>query len=142
MQKKDDVFHGLFKHMLQMQNVKDDDFFPNEIIERVADDFQIDYTVFHRQPSPEELDVITPKAFELLLFWVKSGEISLDFFEKFLAILVSYQDKLLTIVDDECIVSMVELIALVDYCDHIIYTTIELFIESPQVLMKSYESIH
>ena len=135
-----DVFWELFKNIVQNENVKNDDFFPNEIIQRVKS--PLSYNKYFRYPSTEELQVLTSEAFFLLLFWVKSGDITLDFFERFLSILITYQPKIKQPISDEAITSMVEMISLVEFKEHVIYTTIELYLESPSSLKCNDLSVH
>jgi len=131
----------LVKSMVHTQKIKHDDFFPNEVIQQANDFLQNDYQHYHRTASPEEDLVITPEAFFLLHFWLNSGEISLDFFERFLSILVSLSDKIKIPIDEESLPSLVEMISLVQYKDHAIYTALELYIEAPFSLRKPYEVI-
>jgi hypothetical protein len=133
---RDEVFLEIFKSIYHTQQVKNDDFFPNEIIDKVSSRFFVDYSIYNRIPSMEEEAVITPDAFNLLLFWVKNGDITLDFFERFLTILVSHIEKIFDPVDEDSLTSMVEMIALVDYPDHAIYTAIEIFIDAPETLNR------
>ena len=138
--RSDNVFWDLFKSMVHTYNIKNDDFFPNELIDQVQN--SNDYSVYSRQQSKEELSVLTPKAFDLLLFWVQNKEIEISFFERFMTILISYIGKIREPISEDYIVSIIEMISIVDFQDHIIFTTIDLYLEAPDVLFRQQEIIH
>lgn len=137
--KSENTVFGSFNTMINSYNVKNDNFFPNEIIEKVQE--QGDYSVSKRVASVDELSVITQTAFDLLIFWVKSGEITVDFFERFLTILLSYHSKIKDPITEEHIVTIIEMISIVEFHDHVIYTTLNLYTEVPQVLINHHEVI-
>jgi len=137
-----DVIMDFCDTMKDTPQQKSNDFFPKEIIQKVSGNLDIDYRTVFRQPSEEESELITDEAFQLLLFWVKKGDITPDFFERFLAILVSFADRIEEPIDENHLPSMIEIISLAQYTNQVIHTTIELFTLSPYILKKPYEIIH
>jgi len=132
----------LVKKMMHSEKVRPDDFFPNEMICEVEYFSQANYDVFYRQISNEETKVITEGAFHMLLFWLKNGEITIDIFERFLAILVFFSAQIFTPVDEESLPAMLEMMSLVDYKDHAICKTIQMYINSPDLLRKQMNLVH
>jgi hypothetical protein len=140
-QSKSTPLWDLVKSMIHTQKIQQDDFFSNEVVGKANDCHDIDYQSYIRLSSIEEKQTITPEAFSLMLFWLKNEEISLDFFERFMTILVSFADKMKVPIDEESLPCLVEMIGLVQYKDHAIYTALELYVESPFSLRKPYEVV-
>jgi len=128
--------------MKETPQKRSDSFFPNEIIEKVQRNTSLNFNTYFRQPTEHELFLLTEEAFELLLFWVNKGDVTIDFFERFMAILLSFEDRIDEPIDDTHLPSMLEMISLVDYVDQVIYTTIELYIISPSLLKRPFEVVH
>ena len=139
---KNDLYFDFFKSLIHSHQIKYDEFFSNEIIDKTKDYLETDYCVFYRQLSKEEQRLITTEAFQLLLFWVKTDEISIDFFERFLTILVSFDSRISFAIDVDTLPTIIEMISLVDYKDHVIYTTLEIYVNSPEILTKRFNIIH
>ena len=139
--KKDDFF-DFYKNLAHLTKVDSDGFFSNETVKKAKNLLQRDYEVFYRQISKEEELVITQDAFHLMLFWVKNNEISIDFFERFLSILVSFSQKIIIPIDENTLPAMIEIMGLVDYKDYAIYTTIKLYVQSPDLMRKQFQVIH
>jgi len=139
------IFDALMSFCETMKDIpyqKEHHHFPNEIIQKVSGNLNIDYNTIYRQLSPEEQRLITPEAYQLLLFWVKKGDVTPDFFERFLAILVTFAGRIDEPIDEYHMPSMMEIISLAEYSNQVIYTTIELFSISPNILRKPFEIIH
>ena len=133
---------NFFKSLMQSHQIQSDKFFSNDTINRVVPFSQDIDGIYLRIMSHEESRVITPEAFRLMLFWVNSDEISIDFFERFLSILVSFTEQIYYPIDEEALPPMIEMMSLVDFKDHVIYTTIEIYIESPDLLRKQFNIVH
>ena len=131
---KKDIYVDFLKNFMLNEIIRSDEFFPNSTVEKAHNYKYNDYQTMYRQISNDEEKVIEANAFNLLLFWVKSDHISKDFFENFLSILVSYSDKIIKKIDTDTLISMIEMISVVDFQEYIIYTAIELYIESPESL--------
>ena len=139
---KKELLVDFYKSMLHSEQIQSDDFFSNEIVHKAKNLSRDDYDVFCRQRSLDEAGVITSEAFNLLLFWIKTGEITIDFFERFMTILTSFSEYIFMAVDEESLPGMVEMMSLVDFKDYVIYTTIEIFIDSPDLLRRQFDLIH
>ena len=137
--KPDSAIWDVFDSMMHTLNIKHDNFFPNEIIEKV--NTKSNYSITHRVASKDELQVITQNAFDLLLFWIKDEQITVEFFERFMTILTSYQGKIHNPVSEDTIVGMIEMISISDFRDHVIYNTLDLFVHAPQILNQSFSEI-
>jgi hypothetical protein len=90
----------------------------------------------------DELRVITVEAFNLLIFWVNEGEIAIDFFERFMAILVQFKDKISCPLEPNALPGMIEMMSVVNFKDHAIYTTLEIYAQSPDFLRNQFSAIH
>ena len=139
---KKDLYTEFFKSYFDSQRVKNDNFFPNETINRVNDNLFYENTNYNRQITSDEERVITAEAFELFLYWVRNGEIEIEFFERFLTILVMFSEQIYIPIDQYVLPAMVEMISLIEFKDHIIYKTIEIYIESPELLRYNFNVIH
>jgi len=139
---KKEIYIDLARSFFDSLMVQDDNFFPNEIVEKVNENMPYNSINSHRILSPEEKKVITPEAFQLLLFWVHTREIKVDFLEKFMFILVSLIDKINLPLDASTLPSLLEVISVVDYKEHAIYTALEIYIDSPDLLKNKFNRIH
>ncbi len=139
---KKDIYVEFFKNILQSQKVQNDDFFPDEAIKKASEFTFSNYNSFNRIIGEDEKTVIEKEAFELLLFWLKNGFIEIEFFERFLSVLVAHEGRLKRKVDADIILSMIEMISVTDFQEHVIYTTINIFIETPEVFGKEINTIH
>jgi hypothetical protein len=90
----------------------------------------VDYLSGNRIMSSEEEKVLEIEAFELLLFWVCNNEISIDFFEKFLTILVCYENVINIPFNKEDIVSLVEMVSMVECEDYAVLPALEIYLNS------------
>ena len=95
-----------------------------------------DYRQYSRIMSTEEQQVITKNAFELLLFWVNSHEIDIDFFERFLSILLSYKNRLTYPIPEHDIISIIEMISMIEFRDYVIYPALEIYLTAPNNFME------
>jgi len=131
---------SFYKSIAHFDGIETDDFFSNDIVKKAKNFFTKDYEFFKRQISNEEKQVIRQDAFDLMLFWVNDEELSIDFFERFLAILVSFSNEITNPIDKDSLSGMIEMISIIDFKDHAIYTTIEIFINHP-FLMKGHINV-
>ena len=139
---KNNVYFDFIKSLVHTNQTKHDSFFSNETINKTKDYLHTNYDVIKRQISLEERRLITSEGFDLLLFWVNSGEITIDFFERFTTILVSFNKRIKQQIDVDSLPGMIEMMSLVEYKDHGIYTTIEIYINSPELLKRQFNTVH
>jgi hypothetical protein len=137
---KKDIYMDFYTNMLRGRSVQSDDFFSNETI--ALANAQSNLYDGHRMQSREEERVITDEAFHLLLFWVRSGELDPEVFERVMSILVTYSHKIKRPIDQYSIPGMIELMSLIDFKDHVIYSTIELYISAPDLLKNRFQQEH
>ena len=139
---KRDMFIELYKNFLQNINTNDDDFFSNEAIKKANDLVFLKNSRYKRVISKEEVMVITTDAFDLLLFWVQCGELDIEHFEKFISILVTFSRRIVVPLDKEIATAMIEMMKLIDFKEHVVQTTIELYIDSPDLLRYGFSAEH
>ena len=139
---KKDLHIEFYRNYIQNRKVNDDNFFANETIEKVQGYLYINCEDYHRFIGKEEAEVISLEAFELLLFWVQAGELEIEYFERFLSILVTFSERVVQPIDKDIAIAMIEMMKLVDFKEHVIYTTIELYLEAPDLLRYRFDAVH
>ena len=139
---KKEIYIDFYKNFMESLKVQSDNFFPNETIEMVQPLSNSDRNTYLRLQSEDECRVITREAFALLLFWVQNNEIEIEFFERFLSIAILFKEKIFLPISEDILPSMIEMMSVVGFKDHAIYTTIEIYIETPELLVKRFTTIH
>jgi len=139
---KHDLNSDFFRSLIYSHMIKHDNFFSDEIIDKTKDYMNTDYASLKRSLSTEEKELITEEAFQLLLYWVNTDEISIDFFERFLTILTTFDRKITLPVDVSILSPMIEMMSLIGYKDHAIYTAIDIYVNTPELLTKRFNIIH
>ena len=139
---KTELYNDFFRNLVLSQAIRNDDFFPNELIKRVNNQTETDYQSYQRQLSSDEESVITQEGFNILLFWVNTGEIDYIVFERFMSILITYKGRLRRPIDEFALPGMIELMGLIEFKDHVIYSTIDLYMNSPDLLRNRFQAIH
>jgi len=139
---KKDYYIDFNKNFQEIQKVQNDTFFSDKTIQMVPPFSQNECVDYFRQQSPEEVKVITKKAFDLLVFWVRLGEIEIEFFERFMSIAVSFRERISLRIDEEILPALIEMISMVGSKDYSIHTALEIYTETPEVLTKRFTTIH
>ncbi|MCL1826453.1 MAG: hypothetical protein FWG20_00225 [Candidatus Cloacimonetes bacterium] len=133
---KKEISIDLTKNFLEIQRILSDDFFSDRTIQMITPTPQNDCSNYLRQQSFEEREVICRQSFDLLLFWVRSGEVEIDFFERFMSIAVMFRGRIEVPIDDLILPQLIEMMSVGEYKDHAIYTTLEIYSKNPDLLSK------
>ena len=139
---KKEAYLDFFKNFLHTQIIENDDFFSNNTIAVANISNHCDYSYYYRFMSYEEEYVITKNAFDLFLYWIQIGDVEKEVFERFMSILITFRDRILIPIDECILPAMIEIMKVLDFKEHVIYSTIELYIKSPNLLRKQFNQVH
>jgi hypothetical protein len=132
----------LFMTHYQSINSSEDEYFSNEAFKKINGLNILRKCKYNRVMSEEEKRVISYEAFNLLLFWVQCDVLVIEQFEIFMSILITFSERIISPIDIEITAAMIEVMKLIDFKKHVIQTTVELYIESPDLLRYSFKAVH
>jgi hypothetical protein len=138
---KKDFYHEFTESFAENQEWEKNNLFSKETTSLIQSFPQTECSHYLRQRSFDEMYVLTDKAFELLIFWVRSGEIEIEFFERFMSIAVSLKNKLIEPIDEHILPTIIEMLSIVGYDNEAISSTFDICLENPDKLTKRFTNI-